>query len=76
MRTQENAKGTEVKALYKVEGIPATVLVDRQGRIRTYDVGTATYESLSKGLQALGVSAEGSQLGHPCLRFGAALSAH
>jgi peroxiredoxin len=50
----------KVKTLYNVEGIPATILVDRQGKIKTYDVGTATYESLSKGLQALGVSAEGS----------------
>jgi peroxiredoxin/outer membrane lipoprotein-sorting protein len=49
----------KVKTLYNVEGIPATILVDRQGKIKTYDVGTATYESLSKGLQALGVSAEG-----------------
>jgi peroxiredoxin/outer membrane lipoprotein-sorting protein len=51
---------TKVKTLYNVEGIPATILVDRQGKIKTYDVGTATYESLWEGLQALGISAEGS----------------
>jgi peroxiredoxin len=50
----------KVKTLYNVQGIPATILVDREGKIKTYDVGTATYESLSKSLQALGASAEGS----------------
>jgi peroxiredoxin/outer membrane lipoprotein-sorting protein len=50
----------KVKTLYNVEGIPTTILVDREGKIKTYDVGTATYESLSESLQALGVSAEGS----------------
>jgi peroxiredoxin/outer membrane lipoprotein-sorting protein len=47
-----------VKTLYNVEGIPATILIDRQGKIKTYDVGTATYESLWEALQALGISAE------------------
>ncbi len=47
-----------VKTLYNVEGIPPTILIDRQGKIKTYDVGTATYESLWEALQALGISAE------------------
>jgi peroxiredoxin/outer membrane lipoprotein-sorting protein len=51
---------TKVRTLYDVEGIPATILIDRQGKIKMYDAGTATYESLWEGLQALGISAEGS----------------
>jgi thiol-disulfide isomerase/thioredoxin len=35
-----------VENLYKVGGIPTTVLIDKKGTIRMYDVGEATYESL------------------------------
>jgi thiol-disulfide isomerase/thioredoxin/outer membrane lipoprotein-sorting protein len=41
--------------LYGVGGIPTTVLIDRQGRIKAYDQGTASYESLRETLQEMGV---------------------
>lgn len=46
----------KVANLYKVGGIPTTILIDTQGKIRMYDVGEASYESLWDALNALGVS--------------------
>ncbi len=48
----------KVADLYKVGGIPTTILIDNQGKIRTYDVGEA-YESLWDALNALGAFREG-----------------
>lgn len=41
--------------LYGVGGIPTTVLIDRQGTIKAYDEGTASYESLRASLQEMGI---------------------
>jgi peroxiredoxin/outer membrane lipoprotein-sorting protein len=41
--------------LYRVRGIPATVLIDQNGTIRTYNQGTASYESLREALKEIGV---------------------
>jgi hypothetical protein len=38
--------------LYKVGGIPTTVLIDSNGIIKTYDVGEATFESMFDTLNA------------------------
>lgn len=50
---------SKVKNLYNARGIPTTIIIDKEGKIRSYEVGEATYESLWKGLQAIGISAEG-----------------
>jgi thiol-disulfide isomerase/thioredoxin len=41
--------------LYSIGGIPTTVLIDQQGRIKAYDQGTASYESLRATLQEMGI---------------------
>ena len=41
--------------LYSVGGIPTTVLIDQQGRIKAYDQDTASYESLRASLQEMGI---------------------
>jgi thiol-disulfide isomerase/thioredoxin len=41
--------------LYRIGGIPTTVLIDQLGRIRAYDQGTASYESLRASLQEMGI---------------------
>jgi thiol-disulfide isomerase/thioredoxin len=41
--------------LYSIGGIPTTVLIDQQGKIRTYDQGTASYEALQTTLQEMGI---------------------
>jgi thiol-disulfide isomerase/thioredoxin/outer membrane lipoprotein-sorting protein len=41
--------------LYRIGGIPTTVLIDRQGKIKAYDQGTASYESLRASLQEMGI---------------------
>jgi peroxiredoxin len=41
--------------LYRIGGIPTTVLIDQLGRIKAYDQGTASYESLRETLQEMGV---------------------
>jgi len=45
----------QASSLYGVGGIPTTVLIDQQGRIKAYDQGTASYESLRAALQEMGV---------------------
>jgi thiol-disulfide isomerase/thioredoxin/outer membrane lipoprotein-sorting protein len=41
--------------LYSIGGIPTTVLIDQQGKIKAYDQGTASYESLRTTLQEMGI---------------------
>jgi peroxiredoxin len=41
--------------LYGVGGIPTTVVIDQQGTIKSYDQGTASYESLRKTLKEMGI---------------------
>jgi thiol-disulfide isomerase/thioredoxin len=41
--------------LYSIGGIPTTVLIDQQGKIRAYDQGTASHESLRETLQEMGI---------------------
>jgi thiol-disulfide isomerase/thioredoxin len=41
--------------LYRIGGIPTTVLIDQLGRIKAYDQGTASYESLRASLQEMGI---------------------
>lgn len=45
--------GNRVKNLYKVGGIPTTVLIDGEGKIRAYEVDSS-YETLWKAVQELG----------------------
>jgi peroxiredoxin/outer membrane lipoprotein-sorting protein len=40
----------KVKNLYNVSGIPATVLIDKEGNIQLFDTGTASYDSLRETL--------------------------
>lgn len=43
----------KVKNLYKVGGIPTTVLIDGNGGIRAYEVGETSYESLTTTLRSI-----------------------
>lgn len=43
----------QVSNLYRVGGIPTTVLIDRHGNIKVYDQGSASYESLRETLQEM-----------------------
>jgi len=43
----------KVKNLYKVGGIPTTVLIDGNGEIRAYDAGETSYESLMTTLRSI-----------------------
>jgi peroxiredoxin/outer membrane lipoprotein-sorting protein len=43
----------KVAGLYKVGPIPTTIVIDEEGKIRTYDVGEASYESIWETLDAL-----------------------
>jgi cytochrome c biogenesis protein CcmG/thiol:disulfide interchange protein DsbE len=45
----------QVSNLYSIGGIPTTVLIDQQGRIKAYDQGSASYESLRKTLHEMGI---------------------
>ena len=40
----------KVKNLYNVAGIPTTVLIDKEGNIQMFDMGTASYDSLRETL--------------------------
>ena len=42
-----------VNNLYNVGGIPTTIVIDRDGKIRAYEVGDATYESLWDTINSL-----------------------
>jgi len=44
----------KVAGFYKVGPIPTTIVIDKEGKIRTYDVD-ASYESICEALDALGV---------------------
>jgi peroxiredoxin/outer membrane lipoprotein-sorting protein len=46
----------KVASFYNVGPIPTTIVIDREGKIRKYDVGEASYESIWEVLDALGVS--------------------
>jgi peroxiredoxin len=48
----------KVGNLYKVGPIPTTILIDNEGKIRAYDIGGASYESLWTALHDLGVFPE------------------
>lgn len=41
--------------LYHIEGIPTSILIDREGKIRAYDLGGAGYDTLRAALRNLGV---------------------
>jgi peroxiredoxin/outer membrane lipoprotein-sorting protein len=58
----------KIANLYKVGGIPTTILIDNQGKIRTYNLGDASYEALWDALNALGVFREGVTLGSTHVR--------
>jgi peroxiredoxin/outer membrane lipoprotein-sorting protein len=45
----------KVAGFYHVAPIPTTIVVDKEGKIRTYDVGEASYESIWAALDTLGV---------------------
>jgi peroxiredoxin len=45
----------QVTNQFHVSGIPTTVLIDRQGTIRGFDLGEASYESLREGLGKVGL---------------------
>jgi peroxiredoxin/outer membrane lipoprotein-sorting protein len=45
----------KVGNLYHVGGIPTTILIDAQGKIRTYGVGESSFESLWNALHSPGV---------------------
>jgi peroxiredoxin/outer membrane lipoprotein-sorting protein len=42
-----------VKNLYAVGGIPATVLIDKDGNIQMFDTGTASYDSLRETVRRM-----------------------
>jgi peroxiredoxin len=44
-----------VAMLYQVQALPAFVVIDRQGRIASYMVGTRSKEELEKALLAAGL---------------------
>ena len=51
---------SRVKNLYNVGGIPATVLIDGEGKIRAYELD-ASYETMWKAVHELGDSRESSR---------------
>ena len=50
---------SKIANLYNVGGIPVTVIIDGEGKIRTYVVGESSYESLWAALHDLRVIQEG-----------------
>jgi peroxiredoxin len=45
----------KVKNLYRVGGIPLTVLIDRKGTIQVYELGGSSYASLREALHKMGI---------------------
>lgn len=43
----------KIKNLYNVNGIPTTVLIDKEGNIQMFDIGTASYESLRETVRKM-----------------------
>ena len=43
----------KVKNLYAVGGIPATVLIDKDGNIQMFDTGAASYDSLRETVRRM-----------------------
>jgi peroxiredoxin/outer membrane lipoprotein-sorting protein len=43
----------KIKNLYNVSGIPTTVLIDKEGNIQMFDMGTASYDSLREKLSKM-----------------------
>jgi peroxiredoxin/outer membrane lipoprotein-sorting protein len=43
----------KIKNLYNVNGIPTTVLIDKEGNIQMFDMGTASYDSLRETLRKM-----------------------
>jgi len=41
----------KIKNLYNVNGIPTIVLIDQEGNIQMFDMGTACYDSLRETLR-------------------------
>jgi len=46
----------QVKNLFAVGGIPTTVLIDRKGTIRVFEMGTSSYASLREAIRKIGIS--------------------
>jgi peroxiredoxin/outer membrane lipoprotein-sorting protein len=45
----------QVKNLYKVGGIPTTLLIDREGTIQVFEPGGASYDSLRDAVRKVGI---------------------
>jgi thiol-disulfide isomerase/thioredoxin len=45
----------QVKNLYRVGGIPTTVLIDKEGVIQVYELGGSSYASLREALLKMGI---------------------
>lgn len=43
----------KIKNLYNVNGIPTTVLIDKEGNIQMFDMGTASYDCLRETLRKM-----------------------
>jgi len=45
----------QVKNLYKTAGIPTTVLIDREGTIQVFDLGSSLYDTLRDAIRKAGL---------------------
>jgi peroxiredoxin len=45
----------QVKNLYRVGGIPTTVLIDREGKIQVFEPGGSSYDSLRDAVRKVGI---------------------